>query len=39
VKTNGFSWGTAFSVAAGLVIAGVFLGVLAAATGAGRPRR
>jgi hypothetical protein len=33
-----FSWGTAFSVAAGLIIAGVFLGVLAAMTGAG-PRR
>ena len=25
---KGFSWGTAFSVAAGLIIAGVFLGVL-----------
>ena len=35
---DGFSWGTAFSVAAGLVIAGIFLGVLAAVTGAG-PRR
>ena len=38
MKTDGFSWGTAFSVAAGLIIAGIALGVLAAMTGAG-PRR